>query len=217
MCGAVSRCRSGCSGTGPSPAAADAAPSATRGVGRTAPRASRSCRGRRRRAAWTTSTGRAPAPTRYGSARRPWPEDELADVLDAAVDVAADVVRVVRLHRGRVRASPGRGSGRGSPGANRSTWASMRSVMSTSEPAGTWQYAQAVVLPAGARVGSHGAYWTNRTNGRSGWRPAATSASAAAISSSVPPRWTVAARRGPSAVHGIGPSSAQSTLKTPEP
>ena len=47
--------------------------------------------------------------------------------------------------------------------------------MSTSEPAGTWQYAQAVVLPSGARVGSHGAYWTNRTYGRSGWRPAATS------------------------------------------
>ena len=33
-------------------------------------------------------------------------EQELADVLDAAVDVAADVVRVVRLHRGRVPDGP---------------------------------------------------------------------------------------------------------------
>ena len=64
--------------------------------------------------------------------------------------------------------------------------------MSTVEPGGTWQYAQAVALPAGARDGSHAAYWTNSTYGRSGWRPAATSASLAAISSSVPPRWTVA-------------------------
>ena len=68
--------------------------------------------------------------------RRPRPEDELADVLDPAVDVAADVVRVVRLHRGRARASRGRGSGRGSPGAKRSTCASIRSVMSTVEPGG---------------------------------------------------------------------------------
>jgi hypothetical protein len=29
-----------------------------------------------------------------------------------------------------------------------------RSVMSCPEPFGTWQYAQAVCLPAGARVGS---------------------------------------------------------------
>ncbi len=42
------------------------------------------------------------------------------------------------------------------PGANRSTCASMRSVMSSSEPWGTWQYAQAVCFPSGARVGSNG-------------------------------------------------------------
>ena len=43
---------------------------------------------------------------------------------------------------------------------------------------------------------SHGSYWTNSTYGRSGCWPDATSASPAAISSSVPPRWIVAARRG---------------------
>ena len=103
------------------------------------------------------------------------------------------------------------------PGANRSTWLSIASVMSTVEPAGTWQYAHAVCCPSGARDGSQRPYWTNRTNGLAGCRPAATSASAAATSSSVPPRWTVAARPTSSAAHGTGPSSAQSTLKTPEP
>src|SRR5206468_1128916 len=37
------------------------------------------------------------------------------------------------------------------PGANRSTWASIRSATSTDEPFGTWQYAQAVCFPDGAR------------------------------------------------------------------
>ena len=32
---------------------------------------------------------------------RPWPEDELADVLETAVDVAAHVVGAVRLEGGR--------------------------------------------------------------------------------------------------------------------
>ncbi|MEJ7696394.1 MAG: hypothetical protein WKF78_07215 [Candidatus Limnocylindrales bacterium] len=40
--------------------------------------------------------------------------------------------------------------------------------MSMLEPFGTWQYAQATVLPAGAREGSHGSYCTNSVNGRSG-------------------------------------------------
>ena len=40
------------------------------------------------------------------------------------------------------------------PGANRSIWRSMASVMSTSEPFGTWQYAHSVCLPSGARDGS---------------------------------------------------------------
>jgi hypothetical protein len=40
-----------------------------------------------------------PPPAGVEIERRPGPDEELADVLDAAVDVAADVVRVVRLHR----------------------------------------------------------------------------------------------------------------------
>ena len=149
----------------------------------------RSCRSADRAASiplmpWTPPPGRRrrrtqvePVADAIRIERRPRPEDELADVLDPAVDVAADVVRVVRLaiaagpcvDRARIRSR--------NPGANRSTCASIRSVMSTSDPAGTWQYAHAVVLPAGARDVSHGAYWTNRTYGRSGCRPAATSAS----------------------------------------
>jgi hypothetical protein len=37
--------------------------------------------------------------------------------------------------------------------------------MSTLEPDGTWQYAQAVPLSAGARDVSHGRYWTKSVNG----------------------------------------------------
>src|SRR5262252_1693866 len=40
------------------------------------------------------------------------------------------------------------------PGAKRSICASIRPDMSTSEPAGTWQYPHSVCCPAGARVGS---------------------------------------------------------------
>ena len=47
----------------------------------------------------------------------------------------------------------------------------MASVMSTVEPAGTWQYAQAVCLPAGARDGSQRPYWTNSTYGAVGVAP----------------------------------------------
>ena len=52
------------------------------------------------------------------------------------------------------------------PGAKRSTWASILSVMSIGESAGTWQYAHATDLLAGAREGSQGSYWTKRTYGR---------------------------------------------------
>ena len=41
--------------------------------------------------------------------------------------------------------------------------------------------------------------------------------SEAAISSKLPPRWTVAERRQSAAFHGMGSLSAKSTLKTPGP
>ena len=72
-----------------------------------APRAGRPCRGRRRPAASTTSTGRSPGPaSRTGSSERTG-RKELPPVADAAVDVAADVVGVVRLHRRGVLRRPG--------------------------------------------------------------------------------------------------------------
>ena len=103
------------------------------------------------------------------------------------------------------------------PGANRSTCASIRPDASAGLPDGTWQYAHRVCWPAGARVGSATPGWTTRQYGRSGRRPAFTSASLRATSASVPPRWTVPASRHAAAVHGTGPLSAQSTLHTPGP
>ena len=94
------------------------------------------------------------------------------------------------------------------PGAKRSSWASMRSVMSTVAPFGTWQYTHAVCLPLGARDGSNRLCWPTSMNGLAGIRPRATASSQAAISSRVPPRWTVPARRHSGARQGIGPSSA---------
>ena len=89
--------------------------------------------------------------------------------------------------------------------------------MSTSEPAGTWQYAQAVVLPAGAREGSHGAYWTNRTYGRSGM-PARGDVRLGRRD--LVERAAEVDRAGAARPVGRprdGPSSAQSSLNTPGP
>ena len=71
--------------------------------------------------------------------------------------------------------------------------------------------------PAGALWPSTTHGCVTRQYGRSGCRPAFTSASPRAISSKVPPTCTVTASRQPSASHGTGPLSAQSTLQTPGP
>ena len=92
---------------GGTPGASGRASTTDRGEERIAPPASRSSRGRRHRAGSTTSTGTGPTPTRYGSTGRPRSEDQLTDVLDPAVDVAADIVRVVRLHARRPMRGPG--------------------------------------------------------------------------------------------------------------
>ena len=70
------------------------------------------------------------------------------------------------------------------PGAKRSTWLSIRSVMSSAEPFGTWQYAHAVCLPSGARLGSKRLGCARRTYGRSLTAPRHGSRSDAEISSS---------------------------------
>lgn len=49
------------------------------------------------------------------------------------------------------------------PGAKRSICTSMASVISTVEPCGTWQYAQAICFPGGARVGSNNVGCARRT------------------------------------------------------
>jgi hypothetical protein len=84
----------------------------------------------------------------------------------------------------------------------------MRSVMSSVDPFGTWQYAQSVCFPVGARDGSKRLCCATRTNGRSGCRPRHTADSDAEMSSNEPPRWTVPARKHSAARHGTGPSSA---------
>jgi len=96
------------------------------------------------------------------------------------------------------------------PGAKRSIWDSIRPVMSTIDPRGTWQYAQAVCLPCGARDASNRLCCARRTYGVSGHLPFATASSPAAISSAHPPRWSVPARRHALAFHGIGEFKASS-------
>ncbi len=82
---------------------------------------------------------------------------------------------------------------------------------------GTWQYAQTVCLPAGARVGSKRLCCASSTNGRAGNPPPATSRSPAATSSRLPPRCTVPARRHASASPGDGSVQRVIHLEDPGP
>jgi hypothetical protein len=85
------------------------------------------------------------------------------------------------------------------------------------DPLGTWQYAQPVCFPSGARPRSNSLCWQSSTYGRSGCSPRQIAASPAAISSNVPPRCTVDASRHRGSFHGMEPSSAQSSLKAAGP
>ena len=138
-----------------------------------------------------------PAPTRYGSQRRPRPEEHWRMSPMPAVDVAADVVRVVDLHARRARVRPAPRMRSRKPGAKRSTWASMRAVMSTVDPAGHVAIRPGRVLP-GRRPRRIPRARTGRTAryGRSAM-PAGSDLGLGRrrSRSSVPPRWTVAARR----------------------
>ncbi len=156
--------------------------------------------------------GRAVGVPPHGGAK-----DRLAQCRGAGVDVAADEIGVVVLPLVPRTWPSGPGPGLGSRERTARSAASMRSVMSTSDPLGTWQYAHRVCQPSGARLGSATQGWATRQNGCSGYRPATTSASARATSSKVPPTCSVTARRQTSALQGTGPLSAQSTLHTPGP
>ena len=171
--------------------------------------------GRRRRRAEVdagraaSSTGRARATGRVKSWRRSW---------SAAVDVAADVVRVVALELGGPIARAARGRGRGSRARSARSAPRSASVMSTGRAVRDVAVGPACACPAGARVGSKRLCWASSTNGRSGCSPARHGAPRTRRS----PRACRRGGRSPArahsgARHGIGPSSAQSTLKTPGP
>ena len=94
------------------------------------------------------------------------------------------------------------------PGANRSTCASMWFVISAVHACGTWQYIHATCLPSGARVASNSDGCATSTNGFSATAPCVAACSERAISSRVPPRCTVIARKHSRAFHGMGAESA---------
>ena len=99
------------------------------------------------------------------------PGEELARVLQAAVDVAADVVRVVGLDLRRRRTCAGEDRGRGSRARSARPGPRSASLMSTVEPWGRGSTPSRCAGRPGARVGSNRLGWTTRTNGRSGCRP----------------------------------------------
>ena len=162
-----------------------------------APRRSRTCRGRRRRAGSRTSTGRRRrSGVRYGTRRfagrvTSWPRS-------IAPPLTSPPTRLRRGARSRAGAStPRRIRRRGSRA--RSARPAPRSPRSCRrrQPFGTWQYAHAVCRPAGARESSKTVGCASSTNGRSaGGRPRRATPTAE-ISSSVPPRWTVPAGGSP--------------------
>ena len=154
----------------------------------------------------------------YGSSARDRAGEQLEQIGDAAGDRAADVVGVVALEVGRRRvvaredaiAKAGREAldlALDAVGDDR-----------PSSPAGHVAVGVAGVLARRARASDRtGSAGTTSTNGRSGCSPRHTAASAAAISSSVPPTCTVDASRQRGSRHGIGPSSAQSSLNDAGP
>ena len=149
----------------------------------------------------------------YGIEPRHRAREELEQVGDAAGDRAADVVRVVALEIRRCASRGARGCDRGSRARSARSAARSPSVRSTVDPAGHVAVGVAGVL-AGGRAASDrtGSAARRARTGRSGCSPRHTAASAAAISSSVPPTCTVEASRQRGSRHGIGPSSAQSSL-----
>ena len=80
--------------------------------------------------------------------------------------------------------------------------------MSTVEPFGTWQYAHSVCRPAGARRAVEQARLGDEHERALRVPAAATVASAAAISSNVPPTCTVAADDVAGSRHGTGSDRA---------
>ena len=116
----------------------------------------------------------------------------------------------VRTERARMRSRK--------PGANRSTCASIRPVMSTGEPDGTWQYAHRVCWPAGraGRVEATPA-WTTQAVRSLRLAPGVHLRLAAGHLGEGAAKMDRPGLPARSAVHGTGPLSAQSTLHDPRP
>ena len=100
----------------------------------------------------------------------------------------------VRRCRARIRSRK--------PGAKRSIWRSMRLGQVGGRAVRHVAVGPGGVLASGARVASNRLGWASSTKGRRLVSPSAGARSEAAISSSVPPRWTVPARAHAGAAQG---------------
>ena len=120
--------------------------------------------------------------------------EQLAQVLGAAVDVAADVVGVVGLEVRRCHDVPRQDEVAEAGGEPLDLGLDPIRSCPRSSRWGRGSRPRRCAGPAGARDGSKRLGCESSTNGRSGCSPRPTAASEAAISSSVPPRWTVPAR-----------------------
>ena len=130
--------------------------------------------------------------------------EELEQIGDAPGDRSADVVGIGALEiagviRWRAR-TPSRSRDRSARSAAQSHRCNRRPIP-RARGVGI-----ARVLPRRRSTGIELALLTTMRKGRAGWSPRHTAASAAAISSSVPPRWTVEASRHRGSRHGDRPS-----------
>jgi hypothetical protein len=176
----------------------------------------RTSRAHLRPAGWPGSRYRRRAPAWRTVRVARLAREELADVLPATVDVAANVVGIVALEI----SGPHRVPGQDRRPESRREALDLALYGLGHVPRGAVGHVAVGpgrVVAAGARAGSNRDGCARMTNGRSGRRLLATSRLPASISSRVPPRWIVAARAHPVVRHGMGALSAQSSLKTPTP
>jgi len=141
---------------------------------------------------------------------------QLADVLGAGHDVAADVVRVVAA-TARAGAPSCRRSAPGARGRTARNWAMIASWRPRCSRAGRARTSRpgGYRRPSGAESARY--CWPTRTNGRSGIRPAEVSRSFAHDLGEPPDRCSVPALRAAGWVHGTPPRTAKSTLNTDGP
>ena len=183
-------------------------------------RGSRTCRGRRRRAGWRPSRGRRPrAGSRTARAQRRAGERAGAGRWRRRRCRRRRRFGVPALEVGRARSRVARAPARGTRARSARSGARSRSVMSTRRAVGDVAVGpRRVPALGGARVGSNRRRLREQHEGPlARCSPRAEPRSEAAISSRVPPRWTVAAPARTPARPGDRAGRAQSSLKTPGP